>query len=214
MNQPRTNQAKSSTADKRAALGFRAHSGWAAVVAVGGHPGSPTVLDRRRIELADPDIAGSKQPYHAAEELDLKQAEKLLSRCTDASQRMAAGGLRVVIDELRSRDYQVAGAGLPLASGRPVPALAAILASHALIHAAEGQLFRDVLARASEQAGLAVTQVKERELYDRAAAELGMSDGQLREHLADLGKSIGPPWREDEKLATLAGWLVLARASK
>ena len=36
-----------------AALGLRAHSGWAALVAVGGGPASPQVLDRRRIEMAD-----------------------------------------------------------------------------------------------------------------------------------------------------------------
>src|SRR5258708_4384780 len=32
------------------ALGFRAHSRWAAVVAVSGSPGRPVVLERRRIE--------------------------------------------------------------------------------------------------------------------------------------------------------------------
>jgi hypothetical protein len=36
-----------------AALGFRAHSGWRAVVAVPGSPGRAVVLERRRIETAD-----------------------------------------------------------------------------------------------------------------------------------------------------------------
>jgi hypothetical protein len=27
-----------------------------------------------------------------------------------------------------------------------------------------------------------------------------------------MGRSLGPPWRQDEKLATLAAWLVLAQA--
>ena len=40
-----------------AALGLRAHSGWAALVAVAGTRGAPAVIDRRRIELADPTIA-------------------------------------------------------------------------------------------------------------------------------------------------------------
>src|SRR5882762_6158032 len=36
----------------QAALGLRAHSGWAALIAVGGSAASPEVLDRRRIEMA------------------------------------------------------------------------------------------------------------------------------------------------------------------
>jgi len=34
-----------------AALGFRAHSGWAAAVAVAGTPRAPEILERRRIEI-------------------------------------------------------------------------------------------------------------------------------------------------------------------
>jgi hypothetical protein len=43
-----------------AALGFRAHSGWTAAVAVGGSPARPVVLDRRRIETCDAAIHGSR----------------------------------------------------------------------------------------------------------------------------------------------------------
>src|SRR6059036_3705180 len=94
-----------------AAIGLRAHSGWAALVAVAGSPespvvldrrriviglhgawdraisnlDSPVVLDRRRIEIADRSIPGSVQPYHAAQELGLGRAEKFLERCEDAA---------------------------------------------------------------------------------------------------------------------------------
>ncbi len=63
------------------ALGFRAHSGWAAVVAVSGSPGRPVVLERRRIETADTAIPGSKQPFHAAERLGVERAEALIRQC-------------------------------------------------------------------------------------------------------------------------------------
>jgi hypothetical protein len=73
-----------------AALGLRAHSGWAALVAVGGGPASPEVLDRRRIEMADDPEA--KQPYHAAEGLPLAKARALLERhARQAEERAAAG---------------------------------------------------------------------------------------------------------------------------
>jgi hypothetical protein len=59
-------------------LGFRVHSGWAAVVAVTGPASSPTVVDRRGIELAEPAIRGSLQPFHEVAELNLVAAEEFI----------------------------------------------------------------------------------------------------------------------------------------
>ena len=54
----------------RIAAGFKAHSGWAALVVLGESDDGLVVVDRRRIELVDPaDIDWAKQPYHAAENL-------------------------------------------------------------------------------------------------------------------------------------------------
>lgn len=50
--------------EAEAALGFRAHSGWAAMVALAGALNAPLVVDRRRLELADPHRTGPMQPYH------------------------------------------------------------------------------------------------------------------------------------------------------
>jgi hypothetical protein len=60
----------------RAALGLRAHSGWAARVAMAGTARGPAVVERRRILTADPAIRGSKQPYHAAEGWELAKATR------------------------------------------------------------------------------------------------------------------------------------------
>ena len=87
-------------------------------------------------------------------------------------------------------------------------------ASHALIHTAEGELFRKALVNASERYGLPVTGVKERELFDRGTVDLHIPVDKLKRHVAELGRAIGPPWRQDEKLAALAGWVALAAASK
>src|SRR5262245_31200754 len=53
----------------RTALGFRSHSGWAVLIAVSGTLDSPRILERRRIVIADVELSGSRQPYHAAAEL-------------------------------------------------------------------------------------------------------------------------------------------------
>jgi hypothetical protein len=197
-----------------AALGFRAHSGWAALVAIAGPPHSPAVIDRRRIELADAAIPASKQPYHAAATLDLKKAEELVRRSTDRASLLAGQALRAVLDDLRKKGHEVVGCGILLRSGRPLTTLAATLASHALIHTAEGDLFRNALTHASERCGLPVTGVKERELYARGTAELGVPADQLQRRVTELGRPIGPPWRQDDKYAALVGWLVLAAASR
>ena len=81
----------------RAAIGVRAHSGWAALVAVSGKPGSVQVLDRRRIVIADPTGAGAKQPYHFAEKLELRAAEKHLASCIAVSERLALAAIQEVL---------------------------------------------------------------------------------------------------------------------
>ena len=194
-------------------MGLRAHSGWAVLVTVAGSLRSPAVLDRRRIVLADGVIAGSKQPYHAAEKLPFDRAERFLAQCRESSARLAAESVAQAVDDLARRGYKVAAAGLLLASGRPLPDLVGILASHALIHTAEGELFRNVLALASEHHGLPVFKVKERELAGHGATLLGVSAEELPGRLAAIGKTLGPPWRQDEKYAALAGWLALVSHS-
>ena len=59
-----------------AALGFAPHSGWAAVIGIGGTP--LRVLVRERVEMADPQNPESKQPYHAVEGLPIEDARKRL----------------------------------------------------------------------------------------------------------------------------------------
>ena len=179
-------------------------------MALAGPPASPHVVLRRRLELADASIEGSKQPYHEAEGRPPKEAERIVGRCIDSSRRLAREALKAGRDELRRLGHEIAGCGLLLASGRPLPAdLHAILASHALIHAAEGEMFRDVLVRAGQHHSLPVTGVRERDVLARAAEVTGLPSAALQRRVGEMGRALGPPWRQDEKLATLAAWVVL-----
>ena len=152
-----------------AALGLRAHSGWAAMVAVSGG----SVILRRRIDITGSGPA-AKQPYHAAEEMKLPQAQAFLKRSEKAAVEMAAAGVKGAIATLAGQGYRVAGAAVLLGSGKPLPEVAKILAAHPLIHTAEGVFFREVLRRACERCGLAVTGIKEREVLDHCAEALGI----------------------------------------
>jgi hypothetical protein len=190
-----------------AALGLRAHSGWAALVAVGGEPASPHVLDRRRIEMADGREA--KQPYHAAEERPLAKAQALLGRLSRQAQERASAGLGAALADLRAGGHDVVGAIVLTASGRPLPALESILASHALIHTADGEHFRDALAFAGKEHRLPVARIREKDLVVQAAQTLGRSAPVLQAAVTAWGKPLGPPWTQDQKLSALAAWLGL-----
>jgi len=193
-------------------LGFRVHSGWAAVVTLTGPASSPTVVDRRRIEVADPAIRGSVQPFHTVARLDLEAAEAFIQRCAASTSALALQSIRRLVDDICQPDYHVIGSCILVGSGRPLGALESILASHALIHTAEGEFFRDAIRRANVACGLPVTDIREREILTCGVAELGLPLEAIQSQMLELGRTMGPPWRQDQKLATLAGWLVLARA--
>jgi hypothetical protein len=63
---------------------------------------------------------------------------------------------------------------------------------------------------AADEHGLEVFAVPARDLMATAGRELGSSAEALRRALTELGRPIGPPWRKDEKDATLVAWLALA----
>lgn len=183
---------------KPAAIGVRMHSGWGALVAVSGNVAAPEILERKHIVVIDPEKAGAKQPYHFAESMALPAAEKHIAKCEAASALLASSVIDEVLGDLRKHDYQVAGCALLLASGRALPSLPDILASHALIHTAEGEFFRKIARNAFEKLGVVVTGVRERELSPDAM-----------KRISALGRSIGPPWTTDEKTATLAALMLL-----
>jgi hypothetical protein len=85
-----------------------------------------------------------------------------------------------------------------------------VLASHALIHAAEGEMFREALRHAGKRAGVSVLEVKEKELVLVAIEVLGIAEAKVKHRLGALGRAAGPPWAEDQKLAVLAAWIALA----
>jgi len=75
-------------------------------------------------------------------------------------------------------------------------------------------MYRDVLRDGCAKAGVEVAGFRERDLVASAAQRLELAPEAVQARLAALGKPLGPPWTQDEKLASLAAWLVLrGRAS-
>lgn len=198
----------------RVAIGFRAHSGWAAMVVLAGNIRSPMVVRRSRLELANPGNPCPVQPYHAAQKMELKEAEAYIAGFTQAAENLATQAIRIVIQKLRKEGYQAAGCGIVSGSGRPIPTVEAALASHPWLHKAEGELFRSAVIRAAKRCRLPIYGVREKLALSMGADKLGFNLVTLQSHLADLGRSIGPPWGQDQKLATLVAWLALLETSK
>jgi hypothetical protein len=199
---------------KLAAIGVRMHSGWGALVAVASSDAAVQVLERRRVAVVAPETAGVKQPYHFAENFELPKAEKFLEKCFADSKRLALAAVRDLVDELRGRQYRVVGSAILLASGRPLPPLARILSSHAMIHAAEGEFFREVFSKACEDVDVSVTGFRERDLDDCVRKTFGKAAPGISRQISTMGRSVGPPWTADQKTAALAALLVLARKQK
>ncbi len=195
---------------KSAALGFRAHSGWTALVALSLARGAPCVLARQRIHLVKTFTYRFRQPYHTAKNLPLDEARAFIFSVQTEARSLAYRAIRKVQESLQAQGYRLARCGLVLASGRPVPSLPDILASHALIHTADGELFREALLHASARCGLLSKTAKERELLNEASRVLRLTPSILTRRIADLGRPLGAPWSQDEKLASLIAWLALA----
>jgi hypothetical protein len=192
-----------------AAVGFRVHSGWAALVAVALDNGAPAVLLRARPHLVKTFTYEFRQPYHTAERRAAAQPERIISQAKTEATTLAYQAIHRAQTALKEQDYELKHAALLLGSGRPLPELPKILASHALIHTADGELFREALIHASVRCGCSMFTAKEKELLQTASAELHLACDEVLSRLGSLGAGLGAPWTQDEKLALLAGWLSL-----
>jgi hypothetical protein len=138
----------------KVAFGFKAHSGWAALVVLGKKGSDLRVLERSRLELVENGQAWAKQPYHAAESLSSSEARKVVKLGIDSARRLALSEMRSALKRVRANGFEVAGCGLLIGTAMPDWSVEEILAVHFRMHQAEGVLFRDVLARAANRCEL------------------------------------------------------------
>lgn len=193
---------------RRATMGIRVHSGWGALVAISYNYGAIELLERRRVSITGSTDGGAAQPYHAARNLPLAEAETFLADAFTAAQAAAASGLRESIAALRNQKYRVKGCAILMAAGRTLPPLERILAAHPLLHTAEGQFFREAFAKACESHNIPVTKIKERELENILKEKFRRDAARIRKKVQLLGRTVGSPWTTEQKNATLAALLL------
>jgi hypothetical protein len=186
-----------------AALGFRVKSGRAVAVLITGPVRLPRVLDRREIDLCDPAVAASRQPYHAAMGT-LQADEAKVARLREIVARAAHQSVAELMKAYGDAGHHVQAAGLVVGSEIDP---AKITNPHIRAHALEGRLFRTVLEDALQSHRVNCSLVAERDVYRRAAEALKQSEQVLKRSVTQLGKGLEGPWRADEKTAALAAWL-------
>jgi hypothetical protein len=187
------------------ALGFRVKSGYAIAVALGGPASAPGAVSRHVVELSDRDVADTRQPYHDGFYTHEEDAPTIARRVR-IIERVAKRSVAALLKDERLAGCR--GAGLVVGSlidpakvGNP----------HIRAHASEGRLFRTVLESALRCHGVACEVIVEKQLAAKATAGLKRRDAEIRSVLAGFGKSLGAPWRADEKAASIAAWLALSR---
>ena len=183
-------------------LGFRVKSGWAAVVLIAGTRKAPRLIDSRVIELSDPRVAHSRQPYHAG----LGTAQTNVAKVTRLIKGIERFS-RVTIAKLLAEygaEHRIRRAGVVVAS---LTDPATIANQHMRAHGSEGQLFRRVVVESLERHGLAVRVVLERDVYALLGKRLRTAPVFARARVAALGEGAGR-WRAEQKVAAAAAWLI------
>jgi len=194
----------------KTALGFRVKSGWAAAVVLSGPLSSPSVLHSRRIELSDPEVPESRQPFHAVDdtlgdsEPDQNRIEKRLELVRSVTKRSIA---KLSADSV-SHGWRPVRAGI-VAGSLVDPAT--IRQLHIRAHAMEGRLFRTAVEDALRAYGVTCLVLPEKSAFEKASGVIHLGEGELKRTLTSLGRRVEGPWKAEEKLATLAAWVALSQ---
>ena len=181
-------------------IGVSDHGGWAVLVTVAG---DGTLLDRRRIELADEDLP--KIPHHTeGQALPLDEAVALVERVQVSAERHAKLGLDAVAMTVPGR---IRGVALRQCPALP-PTIAERIKDYRAQNNADWVMYRRALAAAAESRGWAIHWYDANKVLDAASHALRIAD--LDAYFLQLRKTIGPPWSMDHKLAMTAA-IVAAR---
>ena len=191
----------------RIAIGFRVKTGRATAVVMAGPASAPRVLSRKSVQLFDPAIPESHQPFHAEIELPPDESARIVPLALKAVERVALATLRELVAEVQPGLGSMVGIALVAGSATDPES---IRNPHMRAHAREGQLFPQALAAAAKTMRIRATTMVQSEVFGSAASKLGQTPDAIRIAVAELGRDVGKPWSAEEKAAAAAAWTVLA----
>jgi hypothetical protein len=189
------------------AIGFRVKTGRATAVVMAGPASAPRVLSRKSLQLFDPAVPESHQPFHAELELPPADGARVVPLALRAVERVALSALRELVGEIQPGLGSIVGIGLVAGSATDPES---IHNPHMRAHAREGQLFPQALAAAAKIMSIPAITIVESEVFSSAASKLGKTPDAIKIAVAELGRAVGKPWSAEEKAAAAAAWIVLA----
>jgi hypothetical protein len=193
-----------------AALGFRIKSGWAAVVLLTRPAHSSQLCDVNRVDLCDPRLPETRQPYHAGMG-ELETDSTTLNRRERVVRCIAQQSLATLLVGYRQTGYSINRAALVVGSQIDP---STVTNPHIRAHALEGWLFRSVVEETLQEQRIRTDILLERDAYACVAARLKQSSDGVRQAIQDLGRSVpanSGPWRAEQKLAALAALFALGQ---
>lgn len=168
---------------------------------------------RCRAELGDPSARVKRNVYHSARGLEPAAAARLVEAAERIAAEQAARAIERTVQEARGVGVIVRSCAVVVGRFPGAARLESILASHALAHAAEGRLYQRALQQGAESRGLDAVAIPKQSIWDEGEAALGVAGDELHRRIDQVRREIGAPWGEDQKLASLAAWIALARSS-
>src|SRR3989454_12773255 len=100
----------------RVALGLKARTGRAALIAVAGDVREPQFVERSQIQLLP---EGAWAPYHAAEGLAPAAARESVKRSIASAHRLAASGIREAARRCAEAGHELCGCAVLVGTGMP-----------------------------------------------------------------------------------------------
>lgn len=193
----------------KVAFGIKSHSGWAAVVALGRSKTGYEMVERRRIELIDDGELWAKQPYHAAENLEPVEAREVVTKGIDSARRVAHSRIKELLARKMTAGNDICSFGVIVPEPMPDWTVKEILAVHIRMHTAEGVLFPDALVCGCRATGLNTIEVHEKHLGQAVLQAFRSPLDEMFVRATELGRTVGPPWGKDQKLAAIAAMIAL-----
>ncbi len=180
-------------------IGIEDHYAWANLVSVTTSGLNEILLDKRRVELLDPQLTAS--PYHhETREMPLSGAEKLVREVKTSANTRATAALSSLIGELAPARCRGIAIRVP-----PLPDLPATVAEvHAntwIMNRADGMIYHQALTQAAAQLDLRVFYFEKVNVLELAAQARGKTATDLERQLKAVGTTLGPPWRKGHVVA-------------
>ena len=182
-----------------AVVGIVAKTGLAVAVTLSIVFDEPMLRDRRTLVFETDDA--KRFVYHQAQTLAPKDALAFVKQTRTTIARRARTEVDSLLRDAERGGTRIVSVGVvDAATPLAVTGLERILASHTLLHAAEGDLYRSVVIDAFARHGLDVEPVPRPDVASRAQRAIGHDTTAL---LTRLGRDAGPPLRKEHKDAAL-----------